>query len=96
MNKKDFEEVVGYEIEAKVLLTQIEDGEEFHYGMITYDKSDYEDRLDLTKLWQWIEEYAEEMCKKQREICSYKAVDGHGSPVRYDNVMNAPLATEKK
>ncbi len=53
--KEEFENILGYGIKAKVLLTQIEDGEEYHYGNIQYDKTDYENRIDLTNLWQWIE-----------------------------------------
>ena len=41
-----------------------------------------------------VEELITSLLKKQREICANKAVDGHGSPVLYDNVLNAPEPKE--
>ena len=32
--------------------------------------SDFGNTSDIEHLWQWIEQYAIEMCKKQREICA--------------------------
>ena len=50
---------------------------------------------DADGLWQWIEKYAEEMCKKQKEICAkiYDRDDSHYE--NFENILYAPLATEK-
>ena len=34
--------------------------------------------------------FIKSLLKKQRKSCAEKAVSGHGSPVLYDNVLNAP------
>jgi len=61
------------------------------------------------ELWQWIEKYAEEMCKKQREICAERVMykgkiskveaRGMNADVLQDKCeeycLNAPLATDK-
>ena len=58
------------------------------------------------QVWQWIEEYAEEMCKKQRgaclEICLTYIENCKVYPELEErtkflgDILNAPLATEAK
>lgn len=55
--------------------------------------------IDAEGLYKWIEQYAEEMCEKQKEICAdvYHKTTGIlvlGSKT-YNNILNAPLATKK-
>ncbi len=46
------------------------------------------------KVWQWIEEYAIQMCKEQREICAntYDRDDSHYE--NFENILYAPLPKE--
>jgi len=48
---------------------------------------------DADGLWQWIEEYAIEMCEKQIKICAdeYNVDDLH-----YLNILHSPLPKELK
>ena len=51
------------------------------------------------KLWEWVEKYAEEMCKKQREICatkyeqefSHKFAGTNNVGINPDIILNTPL-----
>ena len=73
----------------------------FNYKGKQMNRKDFEEmyvRLSRNEFRQWVEQYAEEMCKKQREICANKAypVLNHGLfRDMQDEIRTAPLATEE-
>lgn len=54
--------------------------------------------LNIDNIWQWIEEYAIEMCKRQRENCAdeyhYNSTIKELDSMIYNKINDAPLPKE--